>query len=156
MSISDKGKVLNTSKESPEQPYLEKSELYVALNELLEAERAGARSTLETLQDINEDELNQLVFAIQQDEIRWCRMLIQAIYSLDLEPSRKTGEFYKKVMAISDIKERILFVNRGQAWVVRRLEALIPKVNQSEIKKGLEEMLEAHQINIQKVESVFQ
>lgn len=59
-------------------------------------------------------------------------------------------------MAISDIKERILFVNRGQAWVVRRLEALIPKVNQSEIKKGLEEMLEAHQINIQKVESVFQ
>lgn len=96
MSISDKGKVLNTSKESPEQPYLEKSELYVALNELLEAERAGARSTLETLQDINEDELNQLVFAIQQDEIRWCRMLIQAIYSLDLEPSRKTGEFYKR------------------------------------------------------------
>jgi nitronate monooxygenase len=83
-------------------------------------------------------------------------MLIQAIHTLDMEPSRKTGEFYQKVIAITDIKKRILFVNRGQAWVVRRLEALIPKVGQSDIKKGLEEMLEAHKNNIHKVEIALQ
>ena len=83
-------------------------------------------------------------------------MLIKAIHTLDMEPSRKTGEFYKKVMAIADIKERIIFVNRGQAWVVRRLEMLIPKVSDLDIKKSLEEMLVAHKTNINKVEMVMQ
>ena len=156
MTNSGYQKQLDVQKGAQEQHFLGKSELCAALNELLEAERAGARSTLDTLHDIKEDQLNQLVFAIQQDEIRWCRMLIQAIHTLDMEPSRKTGEFYQKVIAITDIKERILFVNRGQAWVVRRLEALIPKVSQSDIKKGLEEMLEAHQTNIHKVEIALQ
>lgn len=156
MANSDNEKKASAHKQSLEQLYLKKEELYAALNELLEAERAGARSALETLQEINEDQLNQLVFAIQQDEIRWCRMLIKAIHTLDMEPSRKTGEFYKKVMAIADIKERIIFVNRGQAWVVRRLEMLIPKVSDLDIKKSLEEMLVAHKTNINKVEMVMQ
>lgn len=135
---------------------LKQDELINALNELLEAERAGARSTLETIPQVSSKDLANLVLEIQQDEVRWCKMLINSIHSLEHEPSRKTGQFYEKVMAISNLQERLIFINRGQSWVVKRLEKLIPKVIDQNIKKGLEQMLEAHKVNIKKVEDSLQ
>lgn len=134
---------------------IKSTDLLSALNELLEAERAGARSTLETLNEMKVESMAKLVMDIQQDEVRWCKMLINAIHLLGEEPSRVTGSFYEKVMAISDLHERLLFINRGQSWVVKRLVALIPRVGHENIKKGLQEMLEAHKANIQRVEKAI-
>ena len=131
------------------------NELHSALNELLEAERAGARATLETAQQLIDIELINIVTNIQIDEIRWCKMLIKLIRGLDVPPSTKTGEFYDKAIAISDTAERLIFINRGQSWVVKRLQILIPRINEISIRENLQIMLEAHQENIQNVEKVL-
>jgi hypothetical protein len=127
-------------------------ELVAALNELLEAERAGARVALETANQIKDHELAPLVIDIQQDEVRWCKMLLGVIGSLGHSPSTTTGDFYEKAIAIEDLKERLLFLNRGQGWVVRRLEKLIPRIQESDIRAQLQTMLDAHIQNIQRVE----
>ena len=127
------------------------NELVAALNELLEAERAGARVALETASQIKGQDLAPLVIDIQQDEVRWCKMLLGVIGSLGYSPSITTGDFYEKAIAIEDLKERLLFLNRGQGWVVRRLEKLIPRIQESNIRSQLQAMLDAHIQNIQRV-----
>jgi hypothetical protein len=131
-------------------------ELISALNELLEAERAGARVTLETAQQLDKADLKELVSDIQHDEVRWCKMLLTIIRTFQMTPSMETGSFYEKAIAISDIPERLLFINRGQGWVVRRLEGLIPRVTDVHIQSKLQAMLDAHQVNIDRVNERFQ
>ena len=131
-------------------------ELVAALNELLEAERAGARVALETANQIKGHDLAPLVIDIQQDEVRWCKMLLGVIGSLGYLPSTTTGDFYEKAIAIEDLKDRLLFLNRGQGWVVRRLEKLIPRIQESDIRAQLQTMLDAHIQNIQRVEESVQ
>ena len=123
-----------------------------ALNELLEAERAGARVLLETSHQNLPQNFVQLINEIQRDEVRWCKMLVNVIQSLKLIPSQKTGSFYEKAISISDLNERLHFINRGQGWVVRRLQALIPTIDDVNIRKQLEEMRDAHMDNIELVE----
>ena len=123
-------------------------ELIFSLNELLEAERAGARVLLETARRNPPQNLALQINEIQRDEVRWCKMLMNMIQSLDIEPSTKTGAFYEKAIAISDLNERLIFINRGQGWVVRRLSEIIPRLQDVNIRKQLEEMRDAHVDNI--------
>jgi len=134
---------------------ISRDELLKALNELLEAERAGARVTLETANQMAGQDLVPLVMDIQHDEVRWCKMLIGVIRVMDVAPSRMTGAFYEKAMAIKDIKERLLFINRGQGWVVRRLQNLIPRIQEADIRSQLQKMLDAHTLNIRRVEELI-
>ena len=140
---------------STEQNPIERDELLKALNELLEAERAGARVTLETANQMAGQDLAPLVMDIQHDEVRWCKMLIGVMRVMDVAPSRMTGAFYEKAMAIKDIKERLLFINRGQGWVVRRLQNLIPRIQEADIRSQLQKMLDAHTLNIRRVEELI-
>ena len=56
-------------------------------------------------------------------------------------------------MAIPDLEQRLSFLNRGQAWVVRRLSALIPRIQDAQVRVELSAMLEAHHINIERVDA---
>jgi hypothetical protein len=129
-----------------------RDDVLLALNELLEAERAGARVAMETARDIPPSELASLVQDIHKDEVRWCNMLMRTIKSMEGQASSATGAFWGKAMAIPDLEQRLLFLNRGQAWVVRKLEALIPKVHDAQIREDLASMLAAHRSNIDRVE----
>lgn len=130
-----------------------RDELLGALNELLEAERAGARVAMETVRDIPPSALATLVQDIHKDEVRWCSMLMRSIKSMEGASSSATGAFWGKAMAIPDLDERLSFLNRGQAWVVRRLQALIPRVQDAQIRADLVTMLEAHHKNIELVDA---
>ena len=132
-----------------------RAELLAALNELLEAERAGARVAMETGREIHSQELAALVADIHKDEVHWCGMLMRTIKSLGATPSSATGAFHGKAMAIPDVDDRLKFLNRGQAWVVRKLEALIPRLHVPQARADLEAMLQAHRQNIERVESRF-
>ena len=127
-----------------------RNELLAALDELLEAERAGARVALHTAKDAPA-KLTPLVRAIQHDEARWCALLTQSIQRLGGTPSRRTGDFYAKAMAIQDLPARLAFLNRGQRWVVRKLQALLPRVGDARLQAGLGAMLTAHEANIARV-----
>jgi len=130
-----------------------REEMLLALNELLEAERAGARVAMETARDIPTSELASLVQDIHKDEVRWCSMLMRTIKSMEGTSSSATGAFWGKAMAIPDLEQRLLFLNRGQAWVVRKLEALIPRCHDAQIREDLATMLAAHRTNIERVEA---
>lgn len=138
---------------APEPTLASRDEVLVALNELLEAERAGARVAMETARDMPPCALTTLVQDVHKDEVRWCRMLMRAIKALEGTPSSATGAFWGKAMAIPDLEQRLSFLNRGQAWVVRRLEALIPRVQDAQVRTDLGVMLEAHRRNIERVDA---
>jgi predicted metal-dependent hydrolase len=78
-------------------------------------------------------------------------MLLRSIKALDGTPSSATGAFWGKAMAIDDLEQRLTFLNRGQSWVVRRLQALIPRIGDARLRTDLAAMLEAHHANIERV-----
>ena len=123
-----------------------------ALNILLEAERAGARVAMRTAGEVSESGLKTLIAGIQRDEARWCAVLTRSIRALNGTPSRNTGAFYEKAMAIADVPARLAFLNRGQGWVVRKLQELLPKIGDDGLHADLTQMLRSHQENIEKVD----
>ena len=128
--------------------YAGKDELIAFLNELLEAERAGARVTLESARAAGSGAIAELMRTIQRDEARWCGMLLRHLKALGDAPSSKVGAFYGKAMAIADLGERIAFLNRGQGWVVRKLREMLPRVRDNQLHTDLTEMLRSHEANI--------
>jgi Domain of unknown function (DUF6306) len=126
-----------------------------ALNELLEAERAGARVAMETAREITGPDLAALVQDIHKDEVHWCSVLMRTIKSMGATPSAATGAFWGKAMAIPDVTDRLKFLNRGQSWVVRKLEELIPRIETEAARAELNNMLHAHHQNIGLVEAKF-
>ena len=131
---------------------MNREELLAFLNIMLEAERAGARALLHIARDTPSKDVALLAKELHRDEARWCAMLTTAIRHLDGEPSSKTGDFYDKVMAIAEEGPRLAFVNRGQAWVARKLREALPGVADSRLAKDLAVMLASHEENIAKVE----
>jgi hypothetical protein len=128
--------------------YAGKEELIAFLNELLEAERAGARVTLESARATSTGPTAELMRTIQRDEARWCAMLLRHIKALGEAPSPKVGAFFGKAMALADLGDRITVLNRGQSWVVRKLRELLPRVRDSQLHADLSEMLRSHEANI--------
>ena len=118
------------------------------LNELLEAERAGARVSLESARGVDDNTMADLMRTVHRDEVRWCAMLQRHIKALGGTPSPKVGAFYDKAMALTDLKERTIFLNRGQGWVVRKLGEMLPRVQDAGLHADFSEMLHAHEVNI--------
>lgn len=133
---------------------VDKEELTAFLNELLEAERAGARVALESARAAETSDLRGLLTMIQKDEARWCAMLASHIKSLGVRPTTQTGAFYGKAMAIADLRDRIVFLNRGQGWVVRKLREMLPRLHDEQLHADLAEMLRSHEVNIARANEV--
>jgi len=125
-----------------------KDELVAFLNELLEAERAGAKVTLETAKACRDPAIAALMTDIQHDEARWCAMLLRQIKALGGAASPRMGAFYDKAMAIGEIPARLAFLNRGQGWVVKKLREMSPRVTDDALRADLVEMLDSHVTNI--------
>ena len=128
--------------------FADAAELVAELTVLLEAERAGARVGAALAAEAAGTRFEPLARAVHGDEIRWCRALIDALRALGATPSNAVGDFFEKAMAIDGLEARLAFVNRGQAWVVRRLEKLLPRVRDDRLHRVLAEMRRAHQANI--------
>lgn len=129
----------------------DKEAIVAALDELLEAERAGTRVALASMKDVpGESALDPLIHTIHHDEARWCAMLSGEIKRLGAEPSPRCGAFYEKAMAIEDLTERMSFLNRGQNWVVRKLDALLPRVTDEALRARLADMRQGHVENIER------
>jgi hypothetical protein len=135
--------------------YLDRDSLAAELNVLLEAERAGAKVAARLVAESARPELKALAQVIQRDEVRWCKMLLGAVKTLGAVPSDAVGGFYDQAMAIADVEARFAFVNRGQAWVVRKLKALLPKVRTDQLHADLLAMLAAHDHNITQAEQTL-
>lgn len=109
---------------------------------------------LESARGAADEPVAELMRAIHHDEAVWCAMLASHIKALGRPPSTRVGGFYAKAMAISDLYQRIDFLNRGQAWVVRRLREMLPRLRNEALHKDLSRMLLAHEANIDRAADV--
>lgn len=127
--------------------YAGRNELLLVLNELLEAERAGAKVALASTKAVADD-YAALMRQVRDDEAHWCEMLDRQIRRLGGTPSAATGAFREKALAIADPLERLAFLNRGQGWVVRKLVELLPRVRDDALHADLNAMVAGHRTNI--------
>ena len=135
---------------------LSPQELISALNILLEAERAGTRVAISSAKDTTSNDLKKFLTSLKHDEARWCEMLTCNIERLKGTPSFRCGAFYEKAMVIDDITERLNFLNRGQGWVVRKLEDIMSRMDDVTLNSDLKMMHENHVENIAATSRIIQ
>lgn len=125
------------------------AELTARLNALLEAERAGAR-VLAVLRDSldSRSPVRGLLDQVQRDEGANAVVLYKTIRRLGGEASHETGAFLQKTLAIDGLTKRLRFVNRGQAWVVRKINEVLPLIDDDAACRVLENMRRSHLENI--------
>jgi hypothetical protein len=124
-------------------------EIVDRLNELLECERAGVEAALSlgasTAPGFTHGELQKFA----EDEGWACGGLRKAILRDGGTPSERTGRFAAKVLALPTEGERVSLLARGQAWVVKRVEALLAMDLDPQTRAFLTEMREQHLENIE-------
>ena len=117
------------------------------LQTLLSAERAGAKVAGESLRQTSDPKQRDLLQQVLKGEGDSCLHLLTCLRHLGLEPNRETGAFYAKAMAIESLEERLLFVDKGQQWVIRKLREYLPGCDDALIRSELEQMLRIHEEN---------
>ena len=119
------------------------------LNELLEAERAGVDALSRLLPEARSPEMHKLFEGVRNDEAWACAGLVRSIETLGGVTSGKKGDFAEKVMSESTLARRLRFLNRGQEWVVKRLDGLLGDTLPASVTAFLEEMKTRHISNIE-------
>jgi hypothetical protein len=99
-------------------------------------------------QGANDAEQRGALREVAMDEARFCAMLVRQVTRLGGAPSRVTGAFYDKVIALNSPAERLALLNRGQDWVARRLREALKRLADPALLPDLEEMLETHEHNV--------
>jgi hypothetical protein len=125
------------------------------LNTLGEAERAGGRVLHELEQEASSLELKELLRKTGHDEGYWAGQIGAHIRRLGAEPSNQTGDFVEKVRALNDLRSKLELLNRGQRWVIRKIEERLPALSDPQLKAFLAVMAKGHQMNIQAVDDAL-
>ncbi len=124
-------------------------EIVDRLNELLECERAGVEAALGLATSAAPGFTHGELKKFAEDEGWACGGLRKAIVRCGGNPSDRMGDFAGKVVALESEGERVSLLARGQAWVARRIEALLAKDLDPETRAFLVEMREQHLENIE-------
>ncbi len=125
------------------------------LDTLLEAERAGAKVLHEFMGEYPEGSPAwQTLRKVQRDEAENCATLMRLAREIGHEPSKATGDFVGKALAIEGNAERLDFLDRGQAWVARKIREALPRIAEGELKSRLIAMQDSHMINIAACEAL--
>ena len=140
---------MNAALASENAPAMSRDEYGRLLNVLLEAERAGAKLLAAYVNElpIGSGELDTLS-EVQLDEARNCAVLIHLLLDADIEPSMAVGDFYRQGLELRGWRERLAFLNRGQAWVAKRIAAALPGISRPCARAVLQTMLDSHLSNI--------
>ena len=119
------------------------------LNELLEAERAGVDTLSRLFPEARGPEMQTLFEAVRDDEAWSCAGLVRSIKTLGGTISDKKGDFADKVMNEPTLAARLRLLNRGQGWVVKRLDGLLGEGLPEAVAGFLQEMKTRHVGNIE-------
>jgi len=119
------------------------------LNELLEAERAGVETLSRLFPEARTPEMRKLFEEVRDDEAWSCAGLARSIKTLGGVMSEKKGDFAEKVMSEPTLAARLRLLNRGQGWVVKRLEGLLGETLPAPVSEFLKEMKTRHIANIE-------
>src|SRR5271155_4869701 len=130
-------------------------EIVEFLNALGEAERAGGRVLHALEQEASSLEFKELLRKTAHDEGYYAGQIGAHIRRLGADPSTRTGDFVERVAALKDLKSKIELLNRGQRWVIRKIEERLPTLSDVHLKAFLVVMAKGHQVNIQAVDDAL-
>lgn len=125
------------------------------LNTLGEAERAGGRVLHELTQLARSLELRELLKKAGHDEGYWAGELAAHVRRLGGTASNQTGDFVDKVRAVENLRAKLELLNRGQRWVIRKIDENVPSVGDEPLRAFLRVMAKGHQINIGALEDAL-
>ena len=131
------------------------SELEAFLNVLGEAERAGGRVLHELMEICESLDLRELLRKVSHDEGYFAGELAGHVRRLGGTPSGKTGDFVEKVRAVADLKGKLELLNRGQRWVMRKINERAGAIADERLAAFLRVMAEAHEVNIGAVDKMM-
>lgn len=131
------------------------SQLEALLNSLGEAERAGGRVLHELVEIAQSLELKELLKKVGHDEGYYAGELAAHVRRLGGQASNKTGDFVEKVRAVGDLKGKLELLNRGQRWVIRKIEEQLPSLTDARLKAFLTVMAQGHRVNIAAVDDAL-
>lgn len=136
--------------------YIAAADLGAFLNTLLEAERAGAKVLARFADELPVAPSDrEALLELQRDESRNCAVLLRLLRRNGTPASRKTSDFLKRALAVEGTAARLEFLNRGQAWVARRLAVALPRIADAEMRDELQEMHDSHVRNVAACEDVL-
>ena len=131
------------------------SQLEGFLNSLAEAERAGGRVLHELTELAQSLELREMLKKVGHDEGYYAGELAAHVRRIGGSPSTKTGDFVEKVRAVGDFRGKLELLNRGQRWVIRKIEENVPGIGDAQLKAFLVVMAEGHRVNIGALEEAL-
>lgn len=124
------------------------AKLEAFLNTLGEAERAGGRILHELADQAESLELREMLKKVGHDEGYYAGELAAHVRRLNGTPSNKTGDFVEKVRAVADFTGKLELLNRGQRWVIRKIDEALPGIEDARLRAFLRVMAQGHQTNI--------
>jgi len=109
--------------------YIKKNEDF--LNEMLEAERAGAKALVVFMDDWPRNGAEWKVLRqIQADEAHNCALIGKLLEKSGTAYSHATGGFHDKAVAVKGPRARIAFLVKGLRWAVKRFEEALPRLDE--------------------------
>lgn len=131
------------------------SQLETFLNMMGEAERAGGRVLYELTGLAQSPELREMLKKVAHDEGYYAGELSAHVRRLGGAASNKTGDFVEKVRAVGDFKGKLELLNRGQRWVIRKIDENLPSINDEQLQAFLKVMAQGHHVNIGALEDAL-
>lgn len=125
------------------------------LNTLGQAERAGGRVLHELTELAGSFELRELLKKAGHDEGYWAGELAAHVRRLGGTASNQTGDFVDKVRAVENFRAKLELLNRGQRWVIRKIEENLPSMRDEPLRAFLRVMAKGHQANIGALEDAL-
>jgi nitronate monooxygenase len=131
------------------------SEIIETLNELMRAERAGVETLSHFVRETTDSEMRTLFEQVRDDEAWSCAGLAECIGRLGGARTGERGEFADKVLAVASLTDRLRLLNRGQRWVVKRVERLLPRALDESTRAFLVQMASVHAMNIERCDALI-
>ncbi|WP_102344788.1 DUF6306 domain-containing protein [Bacillus sp. Marseille-P3661] len=126
--------------------------MFLLLNSLLEAERAGVQTMDYLLKNCSTDQLEGRFKHVKSDEAWSCAGLHDAIIREGGVPTKETGDFTEKVKSQNTLEEKLTLLNKGQSWVARKIDEVLEFELHEETRLFLIEMKTKHNENIANME----
>ena len=93
-------------------------------------------------------ELREPLRKVGHDERYYAGELSAHVCRLGGTASTKTGDFVEKMRDVGNFKGKLELLNRGQRWVVRKIDERIGTISDAWLQAFLRVMADGHDVNI--------